>query len=122
MTRRGTAYGPPTLAPHTAGSGSSSSPAPLMATPDASVFNDGQTLEAWQERHERERAKGYNGNGGGTPLAMQVRMLPTPDGYDGTRGGAQPPEIRREGGHAVSLQDVALYELMPTPVARDRTA
>ena len=48
----------------------------MWPTPDAGVFNDGQSVEAWQARHEKERANGYNGNGGGTPLAMAVRMPP----------------------------------------------
>lgn len=43
-------------------------------TPDAALFNDGQTIEAWKARNERERAKGYNGNGGGVPLAMRARL------------------------------------------------
>lgn len=47
----------------------------LLPTPDASIFNDGQTVEAYQERKARERAKGRNGNGFGTPLAMAVRLL-----------------------------------------------
>lgn len=51
----------------------------LLATPDAGVFNDGQDVEVWKERNAREREKGYNGNGGGVPLAMQVRLLPTPE-------------------------------------------
>lgn len=43
-------------------------------TPDAAVMNDGQSVEALADRNARERAKGYNGNGGGIPLAMEVRM------------------------------------------------
>lgn len=43
-------------------------------TPDAALFNDGQTIEAWQARNAKERAKGYNGNGGGVPLAMRARL------------------------------------------------
>jgi hypothetical protein len=113
MTRRGTAYAPPTSAHLTAGSASSSSPGPLMATPDASVFNDGQTLEAWQKRHERERAKGYNGNGGGTPLAMQVQMLPTPQARDTTNGG---PNQRGSSG---DLMLPSAVQLLPTPSVAD---
>jgi DNA (cytosine-5)-methyltransferase 1 len=132
MTRRGTAYAPPTSAPLTAGSASSSSPGPWCLAagdrswagcePDgdpgrchASVFNDGQTLEAWQERHERERAKGYNGNGGGTPLAMQVQMLPTPTASD-WKG-----PNRSESGSASSRGMATVAEtLLPTPTASDR--
>jgi hypothetical protein len=79
------------------------------------VFNDGQTLEAWQERHERERAKGYNGNGGGTPLAMQVQMLPTPTASD-WKG-----PNRSESGTASSRGMATVAEtLLPTPTASDR--
>jgi len=50
----------------------------MWPTPDAGAFNDGQTIEAYQARKAREIAKGYNGNGGGTPLAMAVKLWPTP--------------------------------------------
>jgi hypothetical protein len=60
---------------------------PLLPTPDAAAFNDGQTPEAWAARHARELAKGYNGNGGGTPLAGVVQFLPTPEASDATGGG-----------------------------------
>lgn len=46
-------------------------------------------------------------------------MLPTPDAYNGTRGGAQDPAKRLAGGHAVSLQD-AVSVLLPTPTTADR--
>jgi hypothetical protein len=60
---------------------------PLWPTPDAGNFNDGQSLETYQARKERELAKGYNGNGGGTPLAMAVQLAeqgrwPTPAARD----------------------------------------
>lgn len=35
------------------------------------------------------------------------RLLPTPGAYDGERGGSQHPDKRREGGHSVTIQDVA---------------
>jgi hypothetical protein len=54
----------------------------LWPTPDASVANDGETLESWQARREREKAKGRNGNGFGTPLAIAVRLWPTPVSRD----------------------------------------
>lgn len=44
------------------------------------------------------------------------RLLPTPDAYSGNRGGAQHPEKRREGGHSVTIQDVAEH-LLPTPTS-----
>src|SRR5699024_2006826 len=49
-----------------------------------------------------------------------VTLLPTPDAYAGSRGGAQDPVKRAEGGHAISLADVAEHaihpdRLLPTP-------
>lgn len=35
------------------------------------------------------------------------KLLPTPDAYSGSRGGSQHPEKRRDGGHSVSIADVA---------------
>jgi hypothetical protein len=43
---------------------------PTWATPDAGVLNDGQTREARAKRKAAEIEKGYNGNGGGEPLAF----------------------------------------------------
>ncbi|MEE2041849.1 DNA cytosine methyltransferase [Nocardiopsis tropica] len=47
-----------------------------------------------------------------------VTLLPTPDAYQGSRGGSQDPAKRRAGGHSVSLADVVEH-LLPTPRARD---
>ena len=56
------------------------------------------------------------GNGHARNLGREVSLPPTPDAYEGSRGGSQKPEKRRAGGHAVSLQDVAEH-LLPTPRA-----
>ena len=79
LMRSGTAFRQPTWAPHTPGTGCSSSPTPapevqLWPTPDASEFNDGETLETWEARRQRELAKHRNGNGFGTPLAIAVKL------------------------------------------------
>jgi hypothetical protein len=42
------------------------------STPDAGVFGDGHDPEAFLERREKVKAKGINGNGMGTPLAVQA--------------------------------------------------
>lgn len=47
-------------------------------TPDGSVMNDGESPEMFLARKEVNRAKHNNGNGIGTPLAMDVQMWPTP--------------------------------------------
>jgi hypothetical protein len=89
----------------------------MLPTPDASVFNDGQTVEAWQERKARELAKGYNGNGGGTPLAMAVRLLPTPEAKLEHSG----PDYARMGREDSGGDDLttALWRLLPTPQSAD---
>ncbi|WP_449281230.1 DNA cytosine methyltransferase [Leucobacter sp.] len=48
-------------------------------------------------------------------------LLPTPDAYQGSRGGSQDPEKRRAGGHTVSLADVLEKgaDLLPTPRSSD---
>lgn len=46
-------------------------------------------------------------------------MLPTPNAYLGEQGGAQHPDFKRQGNHAVTIKDVAEKEFLPTPVASD---
>jgi DNA (cytosine-5)-methyltransferase 1 len=50
----------------------------LLPTPNAGNFNDGESLESWRARRERNKAKGINGNGQGTPLAIAAQMLAEP--------------------------------------------
>ena len=45
-------------------------------------MNDGESPESFEARRQRNRAKGYNGNGQGTPLAMAARMWPTATAQD----------------------------------------
>lgn len=45
-------------------------------------MNDGEPVETFVARRDRERAKHQNGNGMGTPLAMAAQMWPTPTGQD----------------------------------------
>lgn len=116
----------------------------LLPTPTGNPF-EGEP-DAFMARRARLKAQGINGNGAGTPLAIAVQLLPTPTvtnqhtneyngrgelllpgivqllptpgAYDGERGGSQHPDKRREGGHSVTLQDVAEHALLPTPTAR----
>ena len=53
-------------------SGSSSWP-----TVNAGNFNDGENLAGWQKRREVQKARGVNGNGMGTPLAIAALLWPT---------------------------------------------
>ena len=43
----------------------------LLPTPAAGNFSDGESLESWEARRQRNLAKGINGNGQGTPLAVE---------------------------------------------------
>lgn len=60
----------------------------MWPTPTADAYNDGEAPENWLARRERNKAKGYNGNGQGTPLAMAARMRATPMAMDGVKPSA----------------------------------
>ena len=120
MTRNGVAYALPMPALPISGTGSSSSHG-LLPTPAAGNFNDGEDLESWEARRQRNLAKGINGNGQGTPLAIAVQqLLPTPNSTD-YKGGGQPPG-RMRNGHPRPASDAdlpqAVLDLLPTPTAR----
>jgi DNA (cytosine-5)-methyltransferase 1 len=110
MTRNGHACALPTPVPVTAATGSSFSPAcqlagpgvRLLPTPVAGAFNDGESVTSWLARRDRQKALGRNGNGIGTPLAIAIRLLPTPLASDGAAertaqpGGKQPSAAKRQ--------------------------
>lgn len=110
MTRAGVAFELPTPELPTLGTGCSSQPG-LLPTPAASNPNDGESVESWTARRDREKAKGRNGNGIGTPLGVAVQMLPTPTASD--RHG---PGQHGQGGADLRT---TVSTLMPTPTARD---
>lgn len=125
MTLGGVSYTLPTPEPPTPGPESSSSPS-LLPTPAAGNPNDGEPVESWEARRARERTKGQNGNGMGTPLSIAVRqqvgeptpLLVTPTAQLAVNGGSQPPEKRRAGGHGQTLAD-QVEHLLPTPRASE---
>lgn len=100
------------------GSGSSSTPGRLMPTPTASNPNEGESVESWEARRQRNLAKGINGNGQGTPLGIAVKLLKTPTAQLAVNGGSQHPDKRKSGGHGPTLAD-EVEHLLPTPRARD---
>ena len=117
----GAAYAHPPLARPTAANGSSSSPG-LLPTPNAGNSNDGESLESWEARRRVNLAKGVNGNGQGTPLAIAAQaLLKTPTAQLAVNGGSQDPAKRRAGGHGPTLADQVEHELLPTPRATDGT-
>jgi len=60
----------------------------LWPTPTAWASNDGEEPDTWLDRREREKAKGQNGNGMGTPLAMAALLWATPMAMDGVKPSA----------------------------------
>jgi hypothetical protein len=44
----------------------------MLPTPSASVANDGESIESWERRKQKNLAKHNNGNGMGTPLTIAV--------------------------------------------------
>lgn len=85
----------------------------LLPTPTASNPNDGESLASWEARRQRNIAKGYNGNGQGTPLSIAVRMLPTPRAADGEKG------TRSADGHAKERERRRNGTDLPTAVAHN---
>lgn len=83
-------------------------------TPDASVVNDGETLESWEARNQREREKGQNGNGMGTPLAIAALQWPTSRAAQGGQDIARRERLESGGD---DLETAA--QLWSTPMARD---
>lgn len=82
----------------------------LLPTPSAGTWNDGEGLDSWEERRERNLAKGINGNGQGTPLSISVQYLPTPvrkdaDNARNRTAGRSDPDSKHHDG--ITLGDVA---------------
>lgn len=108
----------PASAPPTSVSDSS-----VLPTPDASVANDGQSPESFLARQAKLKARGYNANGMGTPLAMAVKLLPTTTARDADSGanataGRSPEGLARSQNHSgTTLTDAV--RLLPTPIAHD---
>lgn len=84
----------------------------FWATPDACLFADGFTTtpEEWQQRRDRLKETANNGNGCGTPLAMQAHLWPTPAGMCSTD---------RSGKAGAGGEFAQMATSWPTPSARD---
>ncbi|MET9119979.1 hypothetical protein [Streptomyces sp. NPDC004528] len=87
----------------------------MLPTPTASNPNDGESLESWEARRQRNLAKKINGNGQGMPLGIAVKLLPTPRASDGPKGA---PNQRDSSGNYTHLP-AAVVHLLPTPLAAD---
>jgi DNA (cytosine-5)-methyltransferase 1 len=106
---------------YAAEAGPTAAGAGLLPTPAAGNFNDGESLGSWETRRQANLAKGINGNGQGTPLAIAAQaLLKTPTAQLAVNGGSQHPDKRRAGGHGPTLADQVEHELLPTPTAREK--
>jgi DNA (cytosine-5)-methyltransferase 1 len=91
----------------------------LLPTPVAGAFNDGESVTSWLARRDRQKKLGRNGNGIGTPLAIAIRLLPTPLASDGAAertaqlGGQRPSGAKRQ----IGLPEVIACHLT-SPAAR----
>jgi len=85
----------------------------LLPTPAAGAFNDGESVDSWLARRDRQKKLGRNGNGIGTPLAIAIRLLPTPMASDSAAerapqlGGQRPSGAKRQ----VGLPEVIVHHL-----------
>jgi len=87
-------------------------------TPDASVSNDGEDLDSWFARREKEKLKGQNGNGMGMPLAIAARLWPTPRAHDSESPGGF--DTTTEGGPSLpTTVRLMMKDEWATPTARD---
>ena len=87
----------------------------MWPTPDAAVSNDGENLDQWQTRRDAMRAKGINGNGCGTPLAIAARLWPTPTTQDSAASGSAGYSTE-SGRHAgTTLTDATARRVWATP-------
>jgi len=74
-------------------------------------------VASWLARRDRQKALGRNGNGMGTPLAIAIRLLPTPMASDGAAergpqlGGKRPSGAKRQ----VGLPEVIAHHLALLP-------
>jgi hypothetical protein len=70
----------------------------LMAWTTPTPWQQEESLESWEARKAKNKAKGYNGNGQGTPLDMQVKILgqaaPASASNNGNRQGWWTPQVQ----------------------------
>ena len=76
-------------------------------------------MASWLARRDRQKKPGRNGNGIGTPLAIAIRLLPTPMASDGAPersrqlGGQRPSGAKRQ----IGLPEVIAHHLAALPAA-----
>lgn len=85
------------------------SDAPLLPTPAAGNFNDGEDAQQWLARQAAVKDRIKNGNGMGMPLSVAVQLLPTPLSGEARHGS---PNQHRTNGDKM-LTGVVLCEIAP---------
>jgi len=61
------------------------------------VVNDGETLDSWEARRDRNLAKHTNGNGMGTPLTIASLQWATPTSRDHKDGACRDADVPTKG-------------------------
>ena len=84
------------------------------AWPTPTPWEQQESIQSWTDRRERERAKGRNGNGFGTPLDMAARLWATPRMDDSKNNGSASQQERRG-----SDLNVQVARMLPTPTGDD---
>jgi hypothetical protein len=82
-------------------------------TPAASVANDGESVETWEARRQRNLLTGNNGNGMGTPLTIAATAhFPTPAQRDYRDANAKPYSERGGGSKGEQLQNFIAHSFL----------
>jgi hypothetical protein len=85
------------------------------ATPSASNPNEGETLESWNARQIKNKEKHKNGNGAGTPLAIQIKQWATPRAGKTTDENPETWALRQAKGDVATMPLGAQVQAWATP-------
>ena len=77
---------------------------PNWPTPDAAVMNDGENPATFLARIAKLAKKHRNGAGAGTPLAMAVKLWPSPQAQDFKSGAGWEHAASGSAGHSPQLR------------------
>jgi site-specific DNA-cytosine methylase len=87
-----------------------------LANAERGLHNDGEEPGTFLARQAELKAQGINGNGAGTPLAMAVKLWPTPAATETRQGYQQRPEGMASEQNQQSLTTIAI-DFHPSPPA-----
>lgn len=89
------------------------------ARPDASLINDAESPESFHKRRAELKARHKNGNGAGTPLAVQVKMWPRPMAHD-TRARSEANAMNPKGGGRCLAREAKMWGRPTASNGRER--